>query len=865
LLRPEMLCAQTPTVVPDSTKTITLPDSLARNQTDTLKLAARKGGVETTINYNAEDSIRFDVVTKTMYLFGKAHIDYGTTSLDADQIQINWETSTLTANGTPDSTGKLIGRPFFKDGDQEYEAEKIAYNYKTKRGKISGAVTKQGEGYVHAETVKKNADNTIFGRNAQYTTCDLAHPHYYINASKMKVEPGKKVITGPFNLWIGNVPTPVGFLFGLFPTPKERASGVVIPTFGQTQYRGFYLRNGGYYWAVNDYIGLKFLGDIYSFGGYGATLNGDYYKRYSYRGNFNFNYSFYPEPDVILDSAISINPFNPNLPSGSLYNFYWIHSPEPRPGGGRFSANVNLQSQNANVLSNDIGQRISNTFSSAISYDKTIPNSPISYSVRIYHTQNNTTRNVTVSLPEFTVGTTQLYPLRSFVKTPKGAWYEHITDQFNFTYRLDGKNQLTNFVQGDTLDFFQDFTRVLANGQNGLNHTFNITLGNYKLFKYFTFTPTVNYNEAWYLKRLNYRFDDIEKKLIIDTVSQFSRTYEYRAGASLNTRFYGMYNFKGKIKAIRHVVTPEAAFSYKPDFSDPMYGFYQQVQLDNTPTFGPISHYNGFVFGTPSRGEQSLLNLGVGNSLEMKMDSNKDTITGVEKVKLIDNLSARTDYNFAAKEFNLNIINLNLLTNLLNRVSLTMSFNFDPYQFKDGKRVNEYEYKRGGFRLARFTTATLDVSTDLNPDNWKRPKRFSQNAYPIVPEPYASSYPQSGVMPEYIDFNVKWSLFLGYYTSYFNPRYFKDANKLGASNLTARGTLNPTEKWRLEFSTSYDLINQDLTATRLNIYRDLHCWEMSIGWTPFGLAQGYFVNINVKSAMLKDLKISRNQTLQNRF
>ncbi len=861
---PEILCAQTKTAIPDSTATISPPDSLAQSP-DTIKLAARKGGVETTINYHARDSIRFDVATKTMYLYGNAHIDYGTTSLDAALIQINWEASTLIANGVSDSTGKVTGTPLFKDGTEQYEAEKIAYNYKTKRGKISGAVTKQGEGYIHAQTAKKEEDNTLYGRNAQYTTCDLVHPHYFINATKMKVEPGKKVITGPFNLWVGDVPTPLGFLFGLFPSPKKRSSGIVIPTFGETRNRGFYLRNGGYYWAVNDYLGLKFLGDIYSFGGYALTLNADYYKRYSYRGLFNFTYTQYPKPTVTGDATTSTTPGISQVPTGSNYAIYWNHNPIPRPGGGRFTASVNILSQNNNRYSNDIGQRISNTFSSTITYSKTLPYAPISYEAKIFHNQNNFTRNVTMSLPEFSVMTTQLYPFKALVKVPKGRWYEHITEQFNFSYRLDFVNRLNNYVGKDTLDLFQDFGKILQNAQNGAKHTFNFTLGNYKIFKYLTFTPTVNYSEAWYAKHLNYRYNPATGTVITDTVSGFSRNYEYNAGASLNTRIYGMYNFKGKIRAIRHVVTPQVSYMYKPNFAAPIYNFYQFVQVDRTGQTLPLSRYNGFVFGTPSRFTQSALNFSLGNSVEMKKVSKKDTVTGFTKIKLIDNLTAATNYNFAADSFNLSNINVSLLTNLLDRVSISLQLVFDPYQFQNGRRINQFQFNQGSFRLARFLQSTLDVSTDLNPDNWKRPKRFSQNAYPIVPEPYTTSPPQTGVLPEYVDFNLRWSLFLGYYASYFNPKYFPNAGASQAQNLNARGTVNPTDKWKIQFSTSYDIKNHNFAATRFDIYRDLHCWEMSIGWTPFGFAQGYFVNINVKSAMLRDLKISRNQTYQNRF
>jgi hypothetical protein len=863
-LRPEPLCAQTNKIVPDSARAAIAPDTLAQ-ATDTLNLGARKGSVETTINYHARDSIRFDVASKIMYLFGEAHIDYGKTSLEADQIQINWETSTLTAIGTPDSTGKLIGTPFFKDGEEQYEAEKITYNYKTKRGKISGAVTKQGEGYIHAETVKKNADNTLFGKNAQYTTCDLKHPHYFINASKMKVEPGKKVITGPFNLWLGDVPTPVGFLFGLFPTPKEKASGIIIPSFGETRTQGFYLRDGGYYWAMNDYIGIKFLGDIYSYGGYALGTDVQYRKRYSYDGHLYFSYRENPSPDVPNDA--STNPTSGfNLPRRA-YTLNWNHNPIPRPGGGVFRANVNIFSQDGNRYSTSIGQQIASTFSSNISYSKNLAYAPFGYSIQVNHSQNTATKEVNLDLPQFSFFTSnQIYPLRFLADVPKGLWYESFTNQFNFSYRLDVENKLTNLIRtgntADTLSYGQDFNKILQLANNGARHTFNFSLGSYKLLKYLTLNPTVNYNEAWLLKRQDYRFTDT---LEIDTLNRFSRLYSYSAGANLSTRIYGTYNFKGKVKAIRHVIMPTVNYSYSPNFRSLKYDYYQWVQTDPNGRFELLSRYRGFLYDAPNQGRQSLLSFNIGNSLEMKKATEKDTITGIEKIKLIDNLNFSSAYNMAADSFNLDIIRVSMYTNLLNRISVNLDLSFDPYQYVNGRRIDKYQFQRGNLSLANFTRADLNLATDLNPDNWKREKRVPTNDYSVDHRPNATRYPELARTPEYVDFDIKWSLQVGFYTSYINPR-FTQGTVSNAKNLTLNGTVNPTEKWRIQFQTGYDFENKQPSITQLNIYRDLHCWEMSINWTPFGFYQGYSVNINVKSAMLRDvLRVRRNEQIIQRF
>ncbi|KAA9340826.1 putative LPS assembly protein LptD [Adhaeribacter soli] len=845
-------------------------DTLAQNQ-DTLRLGTTaKGDIETTINYNARDSIRFDVAQKTMYLYGTAKIVYGATSLEAEQIQINWETSTLYANGVPDSTGKLIGTPYFKDAEQEYQAEKIAYNYKSKRGKITGAVTRQGEGFIHAEVVKKNAENELFGRNAQYTTCDLKHPHFFINANKMKVEPGKRVVTGPFNLWVGDVPTPLGFLFGLFPTPKKRGSGVIIPTFGETRERGFYLRQGGYYWAVNDYIGVKFLGDIYSLGGYGLSTQADYFKRYRYSGGFNFNYDYFPAPELVLDTTASVGPGRFIRPEQRTFQLIWYHTPIPRPGGGRFSANVNISSFSHNkVNATDLGQYLASTFQSSVRYERSIPNSPFNYSIAASQTQNVQTQVMNVNFPEISLGTNSIYPLRFLSDVPRGAWYEEITNQVYFTYRSDIRNQFSNVVAGDTLkDIAANLGRILSNGQNGARHNFNISLGSYKVLKYLNFSPSVTYNEGWLLQRLNYRF--VNDTLRIDTLNRFSRFYDYSAGASLSTQIFGIYNVKGrKIEAIRHTINPSFVYSFSPNFQSPNFGFYQNVQTDPNGRYELRSRYQGFIFQPSGATRQSNLGFNLRNSVEMKVRTGGDTASTFEKRSLLDNLNLSTSYNFAADSLNLNLIQIGLNTNLLNRLNVYLSLIYDPYQIdpeNNFTRINRFEISRGGFQIARFTNATLDLSTDLNPENWKREKRESANAYPLGRNPQPTSFEQANNLPVYVDFDIKWTLFLGFNASYTNPRYLPESsrNNVTTKNLTVRGSVNPTEKWKVQYTTGYDLQNKDITVTRIDIYRDLHCWEMSIGWTPFGFTQGYYVNINVKSSILRDLKISRNQTYYNR-
>src|SRR5690606_25650718 len=324
--------------------------------------------------------------------------------------------------------------------------------------------------------------------------------------------------------------------------------------------------------------------------------------------------------------------------------------------------------------------------------------------------------------------------------------------------------------------------------------------------------------------------------------------------------------FKGnKVKAIRHVINPSLTYRFSPDFGNDRFGYYQRVirERTNQTETQLLSRYNGMLYNAPSPFPQSALGFSVANSVEMKKVSKNDSITGFEKVKIIDNLTASSRYNFAADSFKIDVIRVSMFTNLFNRLSVNMYFNFDPYQYVNNRRIDQLQINRGGLSLARFTDASIDLSTDLNPENWKREKRASANNYPIGDETQPTRFPEASMMPEYVDFNIKWSLWVGFNASYINPKY-QDQSPAQTRNFNFRGTVNPSEKWRVAFSSGYDIMNKEVTFTKIDLYRDLHCWEMSIGWTPFGYAQGYYVNINVKSSMLRDLKISQNRTYYNR-
>jgi hypothetical protein len=456
-----------------------------------------------------------------------------------------------------DSTGRTIGRPLFKD-DQEYEAEKIVYNYKSKKGRVSGVVTKQQDGFIHAEVIKKNDKNEIFGLHARYTTCDLAHPHFYINASKMKAIPKDRIISGPFNMVFADIPTPFGLPFGFFPSPDKRASGLLMPTFGETRERGFFLRNMGYYLALNDYIGLRMTGDLYSFGGYAARVDGNYIKRYSYSGNFGIDYSFIP--GMRLDArASTTNPRRLPPTDSRDVRVRWSHRPVAR-GGKSFAASVNAGSFFYNQRNSfEASQLLSPSFNSNISYQVSKPNSPFNYTVSLQQSQNSQTESMSFTLPDFTFGMARQNPFQLITKSETRDGVMGFLNDIGISYLFNARNQITNddlrwrnaavVPQGTrrTLELkSENLPLMLRNAQVGAQHSIPITLSSFRVFKHLQLSPSVNYAEKWYLQRNDYSWDAENQRVQVDTIRKFSRVYDYSASASLNTRIYGTAHIKGK-------------------------------------------------------------------------------------------------------------------------------------------------------------------------------------------------------------------------------------------------------------------------------------------------------------------------------
>ena len=850
----------------DSLLSLMQVDTTFNNEMDS---TIQKSEIETTINYSAKDSIFYDLKSQKIKLYGNSKIDYGEINLEAYEILVDWNDKTLDANYLTDSTGKKIGKPIFSEGNQSYETDKITYNFDSRKAKIKGIVTQLDDAYMQGEDVKKNEEDELFISHAMYTTCNLEEPHFHISSGKIKVIPGKKVVSGPFHLKFGDVPTPLGFIFGMFPQPKKKVSGLIMPNYGEEKRRGFYLRDGGYYFAVNDHIDLRLTGDVYSKGSYGMTLGSSYKKRYSYSGNLRFNYN-----------KSKLGDFE-NPSTSNDFSFSWSHTPDAKGKSSRFSSSVNFQTnsynQNKNLVYSDFNESINAQFNSNISYTKTFKGSPFNLSANLRHSQNVQTKKVNLTLPDVSYNMSRIYPFKNLGKLGKTA-----LGKISISHRFNGKIELTNGSVGNSLsglnilnssnnfseqiDFNMDnLNSIIDRSKIGGKHTIPISTS-FNLLKYFTVSPSVNYNEIWYFKKLSYNYNELEDGIEIDTTNSFQRAWSYSSAFALSTRIYGTVFFKkGKIKAIRHVISPEISMSFSPDFTKPKFGYYENVQINSEGDTKLLSKYENFLFGSPRIGSSASMNFYIGNNLEMKVVDKNDTISGTRKIKIFDNLSFSSSYNFLADSFRLAPVRFSTRTSFFKRlINLSVSGNIDPYTFKldsisensSGiknvyqRRVDELAYKNNqGIGSLAYINMSLGF-------------RFSAKDFRSEDEEEKDSsfgtreeidYINSNIA-EYIDFNVPWSI---------NASYNLNRRKLGfrdptiTQTLTFSGDVSISEKTKISFRSGYDFKFKMLTQTSINATRDLHCWRINFSWVPFGRFQSYNLSINAVSALLQDLKLEK--------
>lgn len=877
--------------------TLQLPaDSIYISTVDTLLQTSatavpNRSDISTTINYNASDSIRFDLSDQTVFMYGNAKVDYGQIKLEAAHITTNWHTNVLSAVGAQDSLGKTIGKPVFTEGPEQFVTDNIRYNFKTRKAIIKGIVTQQQEAFIHGETVKKSPDNELYISHARYTTCNLEHPHFHIEAEKLKVLPNDKIVSGPFHLKIANISTPLGFLFGMFPAPQKRTSGIIMPSYGEEQRRGFFLREGGYYFALNEYVDLAVTGEMYTKGSRGIQLASTYRKRYAYNGNFSARYNRQNTGTEAFD----------NITNDVWVN--WSHSPQSK-GKGRFSAAVNggtsTYTTNNPSLRN-MEQNMNQQFSSNLSYSyNNIFNSPFSFSARGNMTQDVARKTVDLTLPDVSVMMNRQFPFKRQGSSGK-TWYEQISVgySFNATNRLTNKppSSVGNFTVinrdlalADSIVAFNqaNLPIIFDRARIGARHTIPITTS-FNVAKYFQISPSINYEEFWFPKRYEYTYIPDKQGVRVDTVNGFSRAGVWNASTSIGTKVFGTFYFNKRnktpmIQAVRHLMIPSVGFSYRPDFTRERYGYFQNIQTgfrNEQPLYQELSVYQGSVYNIPAGRESGSLNFNLTNNLEMKVRSRSDTATEYKKVPIIKNFSIGTSYDLIAEEFNLSTINMSGNTSLFDNL---VSFNFggaiNPYAYElqsvtydertgtrrvDQTRINSFAWNEGQ-GIGHLERANFGVTTSLNSNSLKKggskanttpgasPSGAGPTGTSTINEDLAYIYDNPH---EYVDFSLPWTLRFSYQFNYSKPG-FADSRITQSTNFS--GDLKITEKWNLGFTSGFDLQRKQFTMTNLSIRRDLHCWQMDVNWSPFGYTQSFSVNINVKAAVLQDLKLSRRRT-----
>ena len=767
---------------------------------------------------DAKDSINIDLKNKKIFLYGNAKILYKDIKIEAGFIEIDWNTNLITAKPKLDTLGKKIQIPFFKEGEESFNAEEIKYNLKSKKGIIKQIKAKEGEGFILGDKVKKTENDILYLKNGDFTTCDHDKPHFSIRSKKIKVIPGEKIITGPAYLRLFNFPTPLALPFGYFPNNQKKSTGLIFPSYGESANLGFFLKEGGYYFTLSDKADLSIKGDIYSKGSWGLKSLFRYKQRYKYSGNFDLSYG----------NIINSEKGFPDYSVKKDFFVRWNHKQDAKANPTlQFSANINAGSstyhRNNTFNSNEY---LSNTFQSSVNLSKRWEGKPFSLSANLRHNQNTQTKIINLSLPDISFNMNRIFPFKNLGKKGKESWFHKIGISYSSNLRND-------VSIADSLLFSKESIKSF---RNGIRHSIPISTS-VKVLKYFTFSPRINYTERWYTNQISKSFNSLDSTIITDTLNKFTRAGEYNVTAGLNTKIYGLVQFKkGKIKAIRHVITPNLSFSYKPDFSNSQYGYYKNVQSSTGNTEEYSIMQNG-IFGSPSKGKQGNIILNISNILEAKLNSKKDTIKTTKKIKIFENLNVGSSYNIFADSLNLNDINLNARTRFLDVIDFTFSSRYDPYVVNENftNNVNKFELFENG-RLARFTNANTTVGLTISNNTFKKKKEEEKEK----------------------NNKISWSFNANYSLNY-NKGYRSSEFSDTIQTLNFSGDLKISNKWKLNFQSGYDFDTKELTYSSINIYRDLHCWEMILNLIPLGYHRSYTFTIRVKAAILQDLKLERKR------
>lgn len=836
-------------------------DTVMLQVADTVR-RAKKAGLDKPISGKASDSLYYDLRNKMVYIYEQGDVSYGDMNLKADFMNINLDNKNIYAYGKADTVdgAPVMTRPVFTQGTTTLNMDTITYNIESQRAKIKSIATQQGDGWLVGTSVKKMEDNTINIEGGMYTTCDQTdHPHFYLAMTKAKVIPGKKAITGPAYLVMEDVPIYfLGVPEGFFPLNTGPKSGILMPTYGEEATRGFYIRGLGYYFTLSEHMDLALTGGIYTLGSWEANVRSRYIKRYKYSGNLNFDFSSVKSGDKGDADYIKQNTFK----------LQWTHSQDAKANpGSTFSASVNLASSGYSKYSaNTLNDMLSTQTNSSISYSKNWAGTPFSLSMNMAVSQNSQTKAISVTLPTVSFNVSRFYPFKRAVKIGKDRWYEKISMSYS--------GKLTNSVSATESDIFS--RQTLDNMRNGVQHTIPVQ-ASFNVLNYINITPSFNYNERWYFKKVDRQWNSTTNMAEeLDPEYGFYRLYDYTTALSFSTTLYGMWQVREKYKnfklqAIRHTFSPSISFSYAPDFSNQKYGYFKTVQSDSTGRTTVYSPFADNAYGTPSQGRSMAMSFSLSQSLEAKVLSKRDS-TGIKKISLIDDFSISGSYNFLADSMKLSNISLSLRSTFSGKIGINLRATLDPYEVSpEGIRYNKLTWRRGNLGRIINTGWSFGYSFKSR-DNTKQPAINDINSVP--PEYMNPFYDPYGTMDPvlrrqymanaYYDFSLPWNIGFNYAVNY-SVSYVNNGTTGIRRNITQtigfNGSITFSPKMAATFSGGYDIATNKLTTSSISITRDLHCWQMSFSWIPFGYYKSWSFHIGVKAASLQDLKYDKSQSM----
>ena len=815
------------------------------------------------ITYEATDTTSISPQDKIIRLYNNAKITYQDMEITSGIIIVDYDKNEIYAGRIKDSVGEYTQLPIFKQGQDEIRPDSLRFNMDTKKAIIFNSRTEEAGLNILSDKTKKENDSVYYMDRAKFTTsADIDNPEYYFLLRKAKVIPGKKIITGPTNMYIADVPTPIGLPFAYFPISNKRSSGIIFPSFGEQNSRGYFIQNGGYYLPINDNLDLTLLGDYYTNGSYGFRLENTYLYRYRFRGNLSFRF----------ENLIQSERGFPDYSKSSIYNLRWSHSQDTKSNpNSRFSASVNLGSskyyqQSINQM--NAANFLNNSLSSSISYSKTFPGEPqVNMSLSATHSQNTNTQTINMTLPTFQGSVSRIYPFAPKVGTKKG-----ILQNINFQYNVRGENRI---LTTDSLFFKKE---MFESAKSGFQHSIPIST-NFKLLKYFSFSTSANFQETWVFKTINKEYNLELQDVITNENKGFDSFRTYNFSSSLGTTIYGMYNFseKSKIRALRHVIRPSISYGISPSF-DRYYDSYEVISADGLTTSDiEYSRFEGSIFGLPNKNYASSISLSMNNNVEAKVVDKESEDNELKKVVILNNLNIQTSYNLAADSLALSPLRMNGGTQLFkNKMNINFGATFDPYALdENNNRINEFQINNGG-GLFRLTSANLTFNyafssnssdKDSNRDraaidesirNGGRDDDLFGRAMDTSTEEFSSpdEEKKEKTPNNLYSYKIPWSLRMAYAVNY-NNSVGQDA--ISSHSLMFSGDVELSPKWSAGISSGYDFKNQGITYTQLRFERDLLSWRMNFSWIPFSANKSWNFFIGIKSGMLSDIKYDKRR------